>query len=119
VPDYGIDIAMTVFDDRGRVLYRPVFFQVKATDSLEVNRRVGSVVVRIDWRDVLYCLNTQVPFALVMYDAQQDAAWWVNMQAYLRSVEPKSGRRAKGTLSVHVPLDNILDEDAIRTIATY
>src|SRR5204863_1457274 len=63
-PDYGIDLYMETYDNRGEIENEGVWFQLKATDHLTVGRR-QTIAVRMDWRDLLFWLNERMPGILV------------------------------------------------------
>jgi hypothetical protein len=117
-PDYGIDLLMTTFDQRGEIETGQVRFQVKATDSLQVIARRKVIAFRLEWRDVVYWLNEWMPVILVVYDARKDRAWWLHLQDSLREESRRKGSRALTTLTVYIPLANVLNPAAIRHIAT-
>jgi hypothetical protein len=73
--------------------------------------------VRLEWRDLLYWLNEWRPGILVIYDASQDCAWWLHLQAALREMKHQSSGRLAQTATLHVPLENLLNEAAIREFA--
>lgn len=115
-PDYGLDLYMQTFAQNGEVESDGVWIQLKATDALKlVNRRV--IAVRLQWRDVLSWLNELLPVIIVIYDAVGDRAWWIHLQESLRSVSHKAGSRLGHTVTLHLPLENVLDEAAIRHFA--
>jgi hypothetical protein len=113
-PDYGFDLFMTTFDQRGEIENGDVRFQVKATDSIK--RLSGpsgpdAIAVRVEWRDVIFWLNERMPVILVIYDAQADRAWWIHLNPSLR----EDGRTEKGaTLTIRIPLANRLNTSAVR-----
>jgi hypothetical protein len=116
-PDYGIDLYMETYDEQGGIQNEGVWFQLKATDKLVVVAKKRAVPVRMEWRDLLFWLNERMPGILVIYDAMQDRAWWIYLQETLRTIQRKSRRRLADTVTLHVPLDHLLDEVAIRHFA--
>jgi hypothetical protein len=118
-PDYGIDLVMDTFDARGRIENGVVKFQLKATDSLQVVSHRQAIAIRLDWRDVVYWLNEWMPVILVVYDAKQDRAWWLYLQESLREEAGEKRVRQSARLTVHVPLSNVLDTQAIRQFARF
>jgi hypothetical protein len=116
-PDYGIDLYMETYDDRGEIENEGVWFQLKATDSLPIVRTRQAIPVRMEWRDLLFWLNERMPGILVIYDAIQDRGWWLHLQETLRTIKGKHRQRKADTMTLHVPLVNILDEAAIRHFA--
>ncbi|MCI0379569.1 MAG: DUF4365 domain-containing protein [Gemmataceae bacterium] len=63
---------------------------------------------------MIYWLNERLPVILVIYDAKSDRAWWLHLQEALRADKPRTLARTPGTLTVTVPLANILDAAAVR-----
>ncbi|MGH7169440.1 MAG: DUF4365 domain-containing protein [Gemmataceae bacterium] len=112
--DYGIDLVMETYSADGEVQNGRILFQLKATDHLRRSADGTVIPVRLEWRDLLYWLNEPLPVLLIFYDAQQDRAYWLYVQEYFRS---RRWRRRAGqatTVTVHVPVGNVLDEAAIR-----
>ncbi len=111
-PDYGIDLVMQTFDSDGELENGEVKFQLRATDRLPILARRRVIPVRLEWRDLLFWLNEILPVVLVIYDAAGDRAWWIHLQETLRSIRPRGA-----TLTVHIPLANLVNEAAVRHFA--
>ncbi len=80
-----------LFTVQGSIQNEGVWFQRKATDHLAVVGKRQAIPVRMEWRDLLFSLNERMPGILVIYDATQDRAWWLHLQAALRTLPQKSG----------------------------
>jgi hypothetical protein len=63
---------------------------------------------------MVYWLNEPLPVILVVYDARGDQAWWLYLQEALRQEGRRASGRAAVTLTMSVPLTNILDVNAVR-----
>jgi hypothetical protein len=113
-PDYGIDLVMQVFKADGQLENGEVKFQVRATYALPRLARRRAIPSRLDARDAIYWLNDAMPVILVIYDARADRAWWLCLQEALRDKQQKM----KASLTVHIPLDQVVNETAIRHIAS-
>src|SRR5207237_9577673 len=94
-----------------------VLFQLKASDSLRRSADGMAILLRLEWRDLLFWLNEAKPVILVVYDAMADRAFWLNVQEYFRGREWPSRAGSTTTVTVHVPTANVLDEEAIRLFA--
>src|SRR5687767_7284422 len=71
--DYGYDLIMNTFDEMGYAEPWPVYFQLKATESL---RRAGSAFVfDMDVRDYHLWTREEVPVILVLFDASGRKAY--------------------------------------------
>ena len=113
-PDYGLDLLMTTFNRRGEIENGDVRLQIKATDSIKFADRGKAVAIRLQWRDMVYWLNERLPVILVVYDAINDEAWWLHLQAALRAAKLRTDTAPPGTVTVTAPRVNRLDMRAVR-----
>lgn len=112
VPDYGLDLYMRTFNANGELENGGVWFQLKATDAPKVAKKRQAIAVSLEGRDLLYWLNEDSPVVLIIYDAQGERAWWLNLQESLRAIPP-----GQASLTFHVPLANAVDEKAVQRFA--
>src|SRR6516165_1361320 len=75
--DYGIDLDMHTYNSRGEAENGKILFQLKATDVLKKSTDGKVILVRLEWRDVLFWANEGEPVILVIYDAREDKAYWL------------------------------------------
>jgi hypothetical protein len=68
---------------------------------------------------LLFWLNERQPVILIVYDAEQDKAYWLYMQDYFRRQRGTKRAGSATTVTVHVPADNVLDEAAVRLFARF
>lgn len=113
-PDYGVDLLMETFDAQGNIENGVVRFQIKATERIQPLSRRALIPVSLDTRDVLFWLNEKWPGILVMFEAASERAWWIHLQDAVRA----KTRRRHATQTVHIPLENRLDDNAIQHFAT-
>jgi len=59
--DYGLDLNMTTFGSDGQIESEMVWFQVKATDNLQLVADETIVTVRIESADLRYWLMQLMP----------------------------------------------------------
>jgi Domain of unknown function (DUF4365) len=78
--DYGLDLALFTFDERGYLESGVVWIQVKATDQLKKTLGGRAVLVRLQRKDVLAWIADAYPVILVVYDAPRDCAFWLSIQ---------------------------------------
>jgi hypothetical protein len=110
---------MDTFNANGEVENGRITFQLKATDDLKRSADGTVIPVRLEWRDLLYWLNEMMPVIFVVYDAQTDKAYWLYIQEYFRQQQWAGRSGATTTVSVHIPVGNVLDEAAIRQFARF
>lgn len=117
--DYGIDLYMQTYNASGEVEIGWVRFQLKATDNLRRSANGMVIPLRLEWRDLLFWLNELQPVILIIYDAQEDRAFWLYVQDHFRRQHWAERSGKTSTVTVHVPMVNVLDEAAIRLFAQF
>lgn len=117
--DYGLDLYMETYNVDGEVENGLIWFQLKATDSLGRSAKGKVIPLRLEWRDLLFWLNDTSPIILVLYDAQEDRAFWLYVQEYFRRQRWEKRARTATTVTVHVPTANVLNEAAVRLFARF
>jgi hypothetical protein len=117
--DYGIELYMETYNAKGEVENGWVLFQLKATDTLARSADGTTIPLHLEWRDLLFWLNDLQPVILVLFDAQEDKAYWLDVQEYFR--HERWGKRAGSTttVTVLVPAGNVLDGAAVRLFARF
>lgn len=111
--DYGYDLGLYTFDENGEREPGLIFFQLKATDTLQTRQSDGAIVQVIDLRDMELWCREDVPVILVVYDASNDRAYWLHIQAtYALSALPQN----QATISLALPNTNVVNEEAIRRV---
>lgn len=114
--DYGVDLYMTTYTAKGEVENDFVLFQLKATDHLVHASDRSAVAVRVERSDLERWIGETFPVILVMYDAAADRGYWLYIQEHFE--RKKLSKKAGKTVSVHVPIGNLLSEESIRMFAT-
>ncbi len=117
IHDYGIDLLMDTFDAGGEVENGRVSFQLKATDNLARSADGTAVSIRIEWSNLLFWLNEELPVILILYDAQQDRAFWLYIQEFFRGHRWAERSSAATKVTVHIPVTNEVNEAAVREFA--
>jgi hypothetical protein len=54
-----------------------------------------------------------MPVFLFVYDARKTQAYWLYVQAYFKSHKVKKPRKNSGSITVRVPVQNILTEHTV------
>jgi hypothetical protein len=92
--DYGYDLVLFTYDERGYIEPDSVFFQLKAAEALTP---VGSAYgFDLDIRDYNLWMLEKVPVILVLFDATRRRAYWLHVQGYFRTDparRPKKGAK--------------------------
>lgn len=117
--DYGIDLVLFTYDASGGIENGQVFIQLKATDSLRILANQQTIAFSVEWADLELWLKEPMPCILIVYDAQADVAYWMYLQAYFENLIDFDLTQAGATVTVHLPMGNLIDQSAIRAFARY
>jgi hypothetical protein len=117
--DYGIDLKMLTFDRSGQVQEGEVLLQVKATDRLRRRPAAESVPFRVARSDLISWRAERLPVILILYDARKDIAYWLYVQSYFHRLKGFNLFRAGETITVHIPLVNVVTPATVRKFARF
>lgn len=115
IHDYGIDLWMTTYSSTGEVENETISIQVKATEHPSVSADGSFISVRVAAADLRHWLLELMPVILVLYDAANDRALWLNTQQFAEQAgvdEDESGE----TVTVRIPAGDFFIPDAVRVI---
>lgn len=123
--DYGYDLVMRTFDygtdvtrTRGAFENGVIYFQFKATDSLNVLEDGRTISIPI-WRRHLQLWRTEpMPVILIVYDAQTEQAYWHYVQRHLQ-VANMTVRPEQQEVALHVFMDDVVNTEAVETWRQY
>jgi hypothetical protein len=116
--DYGTDLAITTFDNNGEVENGLIFVQLKATDILNLLIDQETIAFKVKRADLELWLREPAPYILILYDAQQDSAYWLYLQAYFQQQGIEVAALGE-THTIHLKKQNILNTEAIQKFAAY
>jgi hypothetical protein len=80
--DYGYDGMIDTFNDDGETENLSFKFQLKSTDSIKFSSVNKGFIVDLSKRDLELWINNPHPVLLILYDAQNDKAYFADLQTY-------------------------------------
>lgn len=114
VHDYGLDLAVTTYANRGEVENGVVWMQVKATEDPQRLTQAPALRTRVQRKDLLSWNGELYPVILILYDAGADQAYWIHVQQVCKGGKLSELARRGATLTLPVPVGQVIDEEAIR-----
>jgi len=119
--DYGTDAIVFTYSNTGEIRNGDIRIQVRATRDLKVLQQGANISLPVEVRHIHHWLNEIHPFFLVLYDASRDEAYWVYIQRVFTRPEWKERleNATSGTLNVHIPTGNRLNEGAVRQFSEF
>jgi hypothetical protein len=119
VHDYGVDLTMYTFDAVGEVQNGDVAIQVKATERIRNLSSRQAISFPIARSDLVTWLAETMPVILVLYDVASDRAYWLYVQAYFERLTRFNLFRVGETVTVRIPVAQVLDTAAVRRFAAF
>lgn len=115
IEDYGYDLIVETFDERGKVEGGFLLLQLKATDEIHRYERTKDDVFAfpLDARDVLLWMQETVPVLLILFDAARREGYWQHVQTYLTDHPPAGNTK---TLTIEIPKHHVLGIGTIQMI---
>jgi Domain of unknown function (DUF4365) len=93
--DYGYDGKIDTFNEQGEALNRSFMIQLKSTDNIQLSEQHKGYIVDLSKRDLELWLDSFHPVLLVLFDAQNEIAYYTDLQTYFEKnrILLKNGRK--------------------------
>lgn len=116
--DYGIDGEIITFSDNGEIENGTVYFQLKSTDNIKFFKEKSVIAFDLAKKDLEYWLSETVPIYIILYDAQLDLAYVVDLQNYFKANRILL-KNINKFIRIYIPKDNIFSVDEVLNIRNY
>lgn len=110
--EYGWDATLFHFSPSGEIENGEVRIQLKATDQLDASKPY--VACRVSTKDLHYWYweDQQIPFVLVLYDAQRHRGFWISVRQHVDEYQIPMDPEQQ-TVELRIPWSNNI---SVRTI---
>ncbi|MCI0459872.1 MAG: DUF4365 domain-containing protein [Gemmataceae bacterium] len=109
--DYGYDLLLFTYDERGYLEPGLVYFQLKASGAWQA---VGdNYVFDLDIRDYNLWMLDNLPVILILFDASRRRAYGLAIQSYLDEDASRHPKKGAKTVRVRVPRRQAMNRRAI------
>lgn len=112
IHDYGIDLILKTYSSTGEVEAGSISIQVKATDHLKPHADGTTFPIRLRVADVKSWVMELYPVILIVYNAVEDRAYWLDVQEYARStgIDDDVGGV---TVTLRMSISTLFDQSAV------
>ena len=117
--DYGYDIEIYTYDENGEFENGLVYLQLKSTDEIGRYEREWGFSYSLEKAHLEIWLNEPMPVILVLFDAQNEVAYWVYLQAYFEQSSISLDSIKQETFTVHLEKTTIVNIQAIKKWREY
>ncbi len=112
--DYGYDGLFHIFNERGEYQNGIVFFQLKSTDQMQFSTKKNAFVYDLSHRDLELWLADTMTMLLVLYDAQKEIAYYIDLQDYFKKNSITTDKDWK-FIRVYIPKTNIFTQSVAQS----
>ena len=114
--DYGYDGYFQTFNDIGEIEYGNIFMQLKSTDTLKLSKHEQSVVIfDLSIRDLELWLLGSGMMVLIVYDAQLEQAFFVDLKDYFEQ-NREALKNARKFVRVYIPTKNVFNPTSVKKL---
>jgi Domain of unknown function (DUF4365) len=116
--DYGYDGYFQTFNDNGEIESNSIFIQLKSTDNLKLSgKEQNSIIFDLSIRDLELWLLGKEMMLLIVYDAQLEQAFFVDLRVYF-SQNKEALINVNKFVRVYIPNKNILNPTSVKELRT-
>ena len=113
--DYGYDGLITTFNEFGEFESGLINFQLKSTDFIQQSKTRASFVFDLSERDLQTWLIESNLMLFVLYDAQLEKAYFLDLQTYFNDNAMEFNKTRK-FVRVYIPFTNIFEASMMQYI---
>ena len=110
--DYGIDGYIQTFKPTGEINRKTIDFQLKSTDHIQYMEKRKALAFDLSIVDLEFWLSIERPVLLILYDAQKEIAYYIDLAIYFQK-NRKSLAEINKFVRVYLPVHQIFNPQAV------
>lgn len=113
--DYGYDASFTTFNENGEIENLQMNIQLKSTDFIKQSADKAFFLFDVSKRDLELWRNASFPVLFILYDAQKEVAFYLDLKEYFK----KDGilfEKIHKFVRVKIPITQCWNAQAIITL---
>ena len=110
--DYGNDGTIDTFNELGEIENLYIYFQLKSTDNIHYVMSKKAFTFDLSREDLEFWLYNTNPVILILFDAEKEVAYFMDIQAYFNK-NRLVFRKMRKFVRVYFPEKDILNTKAI------
>jgi hypothetical protein len=113
--DYGFDGYIQFFYPNGEFHPNGAKFQLKSTDNIKYSSVENAFACDLSVKDLVTWLETTENTLLILFDAQNEVAYFTDLQDYFRQ-NPEVLRNVKKYIRVYLPVQKVFNVQAVQSL---
>jgi Domain of unknown function (DUF4365) len=110
--DYGIDGIIQTFRETGEIDQKIVNFQLKSTDHIQYSSSKQAITFDLNMRDLEFWLSNDRPTLLILFDAQKEVAYFIDLEIYFQE-NRESLLKVHKFVRVYLPIHQVFNTQAV------
>jgi Domain of unknown function (DUF4365) len=113
--DYGYDGMIETFNELGERQNQLIMIQLKSTDVIKQSHQNDGFIVDLSRRDLELWLKNDLLVLIILYDAQEEVAYFTDLQTYFNE-NRLSLKNVRKFVRIYLPPQPIFDKIAIQEL---
>jgi Domain of unknown function (DUF4365) len=110
--DYGYDGYIQTFNENGEIEQSFILMQLKSTDNLQKSENGDKILFDLSVRDLELWLSVREVMVLIIYDALNEKAFFIEMKDYFEK-NIASLKNVRKFVRIYISTKNILTQNSI------
>jgi Domain of unknown function (DUF4365) len=110
--DYGYDGYIQTFNENGEIEQSFILMQLKSTDNLQKSENGDKILFDLSVRDLELWLSGREVMVLIIYDALNEKAFFIEMKDYFEK-NIASLKNVRKFVRIYISTKNILTQNSI------
>jgi hypothetical protein len=116
--DYGYDSVVYTFNEQGEISSYIFHVQLKSTDNILLSSNKKMVIFDLSKTDLELWLSGSNKLFLVLYDAQKEIAYYIDIQGYFKR-EGIDFDEIKKYVRINIPITNVFTPQVVKQIPNF
>jgi hypothetical protein len=113
--DYGYDGLVYTFNEQGEINPFNFHIQLKSTDNIRQLTKQKTISFDLSKRDLELWLLSTTKLLVVLYDAQDEVAYFIDLQEYFRENSVLLST-IKKYFRVNIPIANLFNSQSVKQL---
>ncbi len=113
--DYGYDGGIHTFNEHGEAENFFMWFQLKSSDNIQLSHKKEALVFDLSRPDLELWLYSKNPVLLILFDAQEDIAYYIDLQLYFKENRIKL-KNVRKFVRVYIPKIAVLNSKNVQEL---
>jgi Domain of unknown function (DUF4365) len=113
--DYGYDGLISTFNENGEFESGFINFQLKSTDLIQFSKKKDSFIFDLSERDLEVWLLESNIMLFILYNAQNEIAYYIDLQTYFKENGMKFSKKRK-YVRVYLPTSHVFQIQIMQQI---